>query len=655
LFLLLFLQLSLGLAQPDGYSVVGQWPYGPSLAMEKQVIGGEVYVFYGEGTVLHIAKDDGTGTLEPIESFRMQHLVWSIAVSPDGQLIAVNDRRRVITLLDFSSPGSSFIVGRFSFQNPDLPGQLQGGRPEGMDFIDSQTLLAAVTPKGVWALDVSDPANTVVIGDYFEPGVDSVPDVAVEGDYAFVADDFDGLSVYDISDLNQITLALRDGDFDRAMDIQIENGIAYVSRLNEGVSIAAIQTEPALAVSLLGTIENDLFPTGSGAAQRALPLPNNGLAVAVNRRNNGLVVFDIADLANPVLVGNTVNAATRIVTNGYTVFVTSNGTFNNSTEGIASFDTNGGGVLGAPVELGFKQLMSRSNAVSITDDQIVITPDTGGSVLVDMNNPRRPEIQSWLHKDRRINKAVSVGSYLVSAAEFRDILIDDVSDPANPVPLMTYNIGPATIPSDLVVFDSDHVLVTTGDRVEVLQISPSGLTFRSVLTPVNAGRLSVDGTTVLGTNARTVSVFDFSDLDNPALVGTTELPEGGRPIQRGVKVGDLAYLATDTDGMQIWDISTPSAAVEVETIDIPLTTVRDVEVENDVAYLSMGASGLSLYDVSNPAMPVPIASFPVFDDAVAIDVTENIIAVADRNAGALIFTRETSDALFSDRFQSGSP
>ena len=132
--------LSIATAQIPGYNEAGQWPYGEPLTIEKYSDGVNNLLFYNEGTVLHTASLSNNGDVTLLSSFRTNYLVHNIAISPDGQKLAVSDKWRWITIFDMTDPAAPIMLGRFDFDNPSLPVELQGGSPEGMDFVDNNTL-----------------------------------------------------------------------------------------------------------------------------------------------------------------------------------------------------------------------------------------------------------------------------------------------------------------------------------------------------------------------------------------------------------------------------------------------------------------------------------------------------------------------------------
>ena len=78
-------------------------------------------------------------------------------------------------------------------------------------------------------------------------------------------------------------------------------------------------------------------------------------------------------------------------------------------------------------------------------------------------------------------------------------------------------------------------------------------------------------------------------------------------VRAGVAVdvaGGLAFVIDSTAGLRIIDIGTPSAPVEVGSLDTP-GLAADVRVSGPLAYVADGSGGLRIIDVSTPTSPAP--------------------------------------------------
>jgi len=79
-------------------------------------------------------------------------------------------------------------------------------------------------------------------------------------------------------------------------------------------------------------------------------------------------------------------------------------------------------------------------------------------------------------------------------------------------------------------------------------------------------------------------------------------------IARAVVVrGDYAYVAADSSGLRVINVSNPASPVEVGFYDTPGVSYG-VEVRGDYAYVADGTA-LRIINISNPASPVQVGSY----------------------------------------------
>jgi hypothetical protein len=92
-------------------------------------------------------------------------------------------------------------------------------------------------------------------------------------------------------------------------------------------------------------------------------------------------------------------------------------------------------------------------------------------------------------------------------------------------------------------------------------------------------------------------------------------------------VGDLAYVATGSEGLRIIDVSNPAFPVELSAIDTQ-SYAQNVEVVGDLAYVAAGTEGLRIIDVSNPVFPVELGALDTQDYALDVEVMGDLVYVA---------------------------
>ncbi|HOP23230.1 MAG TPA: hypothetical protein PK055_10670 [Gammaproteobacteria bacterium] len=644
-----------------GYPNTSLFPYAGSNAVEIYKDVSSSYLFYNEGSVLYVADISTQGQIQILNSFRANFPIKYIAISPDGSRVAVSGDEKIL-VLDTSLPASPLLDGEFDFTDPDLEPQQQGGIPRGMAFHSNNTLITTVSPKGVWALDLSNVSDINISGEYFEPGTNFVWDVEIIDDFAFVADDAEGLSVIDISNPANLTLAQRNSSLSQARDIQIINNRAYITRGSNGVTLVDITTNPTLNLTTLGTITgNEIGAEWSGYANRANPLPQNHLAIATDFTHNGLVILDINNISQPVLVDKTSTSTNQFVTDDYIIYAAVGNPEIGYTRGIATYDckdSQSSSVVPA-VELDFMQNIGHNNKVSVSGATTLLNTDNGGTVVIDNSNLVRPEVGAWLIPDIEVNASVKINQFVLSASSNdKKLYVHDISDLKNPVSLPFYDFG-LYRPQDIIVADTNAVLViTTRNYSEYfynwMEIDNSGgLTLISQLSVIgNIFYSAKSGDMVLGGGANNFFILDYSIISTPVLVNSYSTTD----VISNLEIeGNYAYIGSTGNvsfnyGVHVYDISNPAMATEVTFIDTTPVPVNSFDVDNNVMYVAADQLlGLVIFDVTTPASPVHQATYDTPGKALSIAVSDNVIALADENTGTFMFSN--TDVIFANGFE----
>ena len=92
--------------------------------------------------------------------------------------------------------------------------------------------------------------------------------------------------------------------------------------------------------------------------------------------------------------------------------------------------------------------------------------------------------------------------------------------------------------------------------------------------------------------------------------------------------GNYAYLAEDSSGLEVLDISNPAAPTKVGSYATS-GLLHSVEVSGNYAYLAEDSSGLEVLDISNPAAPTKVGSYNTLGNAYAVVVSETHAYIAD--------------------------
>ncbi len=630
------------------YPVEGHWPYGPSMASETWSDGnGTDILFYGEGTVLRIAKAGGSSGLVVYDEVRTNYPVHSIDVLENGSLVAISDDTKWVTLVN-PQTSPPLIVGRYEVED--------GRKPSGLAFVDENLLVVAVQPAGLWALDISNPASITLAGNYVEPGTDFVFDVEVLGDFAFLADDNEGVSAINISDPTNLFLSNRFAAATRASHISIYENKAYVSRGSQGLTILELDvTQNPVAITDLGTVDDIHMPAGFGSFRRTEKASNGLLVVSDSTQGNGVVLMDATDPAIPTVYGGTSAPNSGLAVLGNYAYSSRPSWYNS--HGIYVYDlnaTSGGGHI-APVEVDYLPLITESVNIDVGNDIITLATSQSGIVMIDSSNPSSPITGSWINNlgNSTVAAAVKVNNTVAVANYGSSLKLVDVTDIVNPNILPELDFGNGHIVQFVEKAGTDAAVVATGSQgVKWVNLSDP-------LSPVVLGtwvessnrsinRLIVNQDMVIAFSNATAWIIDFSNKISPQELDTFSY---SRPILDGDVDGNILYLANDIDGLRILDISVPTNATELATFSTNPTYANGVSVKNNIAYIAADTFyGMLLVDVSTPASPQYLSTIETPGNAKKVEATDDLLVLADYDSGLRIWSKST-DFMFENGFE----
>jgi hypothetical protein len=286
--------------------------------------------------------------------------------------------------------------------------------------------------------------------------------------------------------------------------------------------------------------------------------------------------------------------------------------------------------------------------------------------------------------DTRAGTAYAGGSW--AQGPLPGVSIVDVADPANPCLLGFLPTAPPSITAEVTAFgtshgdrllfycgdivdlaspstpfvvgtvtgcvgdaNTDHVFVTDGRTLTVFDASiPSAPielgSYASSLDEdayVTHAYVAVFGDyaylaerfQMVHHNGETIRIVDVSDPANPSFVQTI-YSEGGQfattaNAMGGFAVsGDYLYLTTFVDGILIYNVATPGAAVLVSSYPPVDGNAIDIVIEGSTAFVAALEGGLRVLDLSDPVSPMEVGFYDTVDDALGVAYRGGIIHLA---------------------------
>jgi hypothetical protein len=257
----------------------------------------------------------------------------------------------------------------------------------------------------------------------------------------------------------------------------------------------------------------------------------------------------------------------------------------------------------------------------------------GGKVLTlfDLSSPASPRREGQFEFADRIWGFNVVGSLVYVADDLAGLAILDVSDPAKPRlrgTLKTHGQAKAVVISGTKALLVDHM-----DGLALVDVS-------DVAKPTPAGSLFLDGyardVALSGSLAYAVDSpngFYAVDLSKPGpldFAGSIQSANG-----QTVAVSGSIACVPGRGGLQVFDVSNPSAPVLAATLKTPGAPQR-VTIRGKRAYLADGREGLQVVDLSDPSKPAIIGMYKTASPARDVAVGEGLVLVATVNEGTVV-------------------
>lgn len=557
-------------------------------------------------------------------------------VEISGRLLFVASGFGGVEIFDIGDPLAPVALGI-----ADTPGFARSVTVAGRFAYVADGLTFFVLPKvlagGVQLVDVSNPTAPVIIGEGTAPdppeGEDPFPSrtgglnpgdaqgVAVAGDFLYVADGPEGLTIFQITHelppegqfptfRPQLGTLLTDPDPDifptepatgeptgvfplpgLARDVAVAGTFAYVADGAAGLKIIDIANP--LAPVLVQTVPTNTDPNVDGDARRISLIGGNAYVVdpAV-----GLVVIDITDPPNAVVTDTvaTMNLPLGIATSGDRGYVAD---LDLGLQVVRTFDMNP-----ATAEIaGAVDTLGNAVAIDIAGNFAYVAdgpPPDGGLKIFDVSDPTLP--------------------VLVGGAVLPERAADVVVDP----------------PFAYVV---DWQPLDSFGGLHVFDVSDPTLPMHVQFLPTRGDSMGVDIDGEFAYLAGGFLGFSLDDISRPGrgfeIRDITEAPDFTTDLTVS---NNVAYVGNGFIGLRTIDISFPLFPIELARLDTPGFASR-VAVHGKLAAIADGAEGVAVVDIADPANPVLLASIPVDDFASDVTIAGTLMFVADGLAGVKIF------------------
>ena len=526
----------------------GQWPYHSSKAIA--IDSASNLLFLGDGDTINILNTD----LDLISSFKATESsqIGGLFYSAPDNLLYIACRTDGLKIYDIS--------------NINKPLEIESYKPDSLEtvgiFVDGSRAYLASGIDGIIIIDIENVTDPSFLSKSKLPGgfgISYAMDIYASGDYAFVADIYNGLHIVDVNDP-------REPDYKKgialagATDITVSGAYLYMTLQSSGMVILDISAP------------EDTFVTSQFTADDvATSVRVDGSFAYISYNSVGIRALDITSKAEPFYDPTWI------------------------------YDVSSGSSLG---------LFPNDNVIFLADNQI-------GLQKIDIAD--KANMQSLASYDTPADAvALDVaGSYLYAvdnivgnAPENEGLRIHQISasDQTTVFSYKGFCATPGTA-NDIMVF-GDYAYIADGDHgLQIVDISDktNPEITGSVETIDNSRGVFVNGNYGYIVNGTGLSIIDITDKSNPRHISSidTKGDAGGIFIYR-----DHAYVADGTPGLVVIDLADKINPKIIGTASTA-GTANGIFIQDNYAFVANGSQGAAILDITDNSDPVRISSLNI--------------------------------------------
>jgi len=290
------------------------------------------------------------------------------------------------------------------------------------------------------------------------------------------------------------------------------------------------------------------------------------------------------------------------------------------------------------------------------DDMAYLAANQSGLVIYDVSDPEKPVYQGR-YKTSGYAEDVTVVSksgdgtktyaYVVESEDGLEII--DVTDPASTFLVGSYTFTSWDYYASEVAVNGNYAYVSAQAELLILDISDPTLPTLETSIDVEArGGMVIDGNYLyLAADSDGLVIVDISDPTTPEVLSATALASDATDVKVD---GDYAYLSIDEEGMTVVDISDLSAPEVVgfgscggPSSDSGEADATHLDVKDDFIYLSCENNGISILDISDPTDPELTDYYDTSANAQDIQVVDGYAFVADYRSFQVFDVSDATD------------
>lgn len=402
-------------------------------------------------------------------------------------------------------------------------------------------LFVAVEGEGVSIFDVTDPNNIAIVAA-------NAKDFAFQGNTLFMAGGVDGLVIADVSQpFAPRVLSRTDAGVINAGRIAVAGNVAAAGQLPGTIivyDVTALDAPRAVRtitdeVQTMAMKGSRLFFAGTIVDAFGLPTETGKPLEAIDHPESSSATMAVTDLPGPV---------SGVATDGTLAYVVDRPFFRVIDVSKSS----------SPREIASLEIAGIGDHVKVKDKQVILY-GRGDVQLIDVSNPYAPQlVNTFVQNGRPPSNAAFVRNGILEGNPWTGFHVIDFS--YRPAPAIT-----ASIKSHYyeIVSNGDDIayLGAEAQAIAVVDVGTQGLATERALVRVGITQADIAAATgnhpqlLLVRGPAGMHVFSLADPFHPVEIGSTPLENRGA----FAAAGDVAYIATGDGTVAVMDVSNPSS------------------------------------------------------------------------------------------------
>jgi hypothetical protein len=539
--------------------------YIPGENFNLQVFGDYAYVF-GNRDKLRIIDIANPASPRLVSEIPINAEVDNIYVD-DGYIYAAAGYLGML-IIDISDPYSPEIVSSFD----------TGGDTESIVVVDSLAYLAErfIYPSSYpfQIVNVADRRNPSIVS-FISVDMGWNHDLVIDGNYAYLANSYEGLIIIDITDATNPTILTQIGGITYPSNLFKRGDYLFMDKRYDSLQVFDV-TDPQLPV-LTAACE-----IGAGAID--FDIAGDYLFVA--GAYNGLPILDIADLGN--------------------------------IHQVSEYETPG------------------ATGLVFAVDNYLYADESGNSVNIhDLTDPEAPYLISQHEFPYGFYQSQISGDYLYLLGT-GGVGIVDISVPSAPTEICYHTFDRTYI--DICACDQYLYLTSLTEGVFVYErdAQDSLVYVRSFAWDMFSFDVEIENDIGYLMQAPSIYIFDFSNPADSVLLGSIAPVNGiGRICVHDAFIYVCPEEGQRSNSISIIDATDPTNPSHAGIINFPYV-VLEAYIYDDLAYCTVYRYGLYIYDISNPYDPIFVGSFKTPGGLSGVYAFGNYAYVADNSSLAIL-------------------